>query len=139
MIIQRDHHNGVMLMNSGLQSVIGFIWILNECNTSRFHVGSRKKLFLLIRGLQLVILHSTITKTYINMDRILDIINEDEADLNTSSSETTGDYLPTVTPKQRSFTDTVHKQNRDNKALREKILRDKIANYKKSYTIQNSH
>ena len=63
------------------------------------------------------------------MDRILDTINEDETDLNTSSSETTGDYLPTVTPKQRSFADTVpvHKQNRDNKALREKILRDKIA------------
>jgi hypothetical protein len=61
------------------------------------------------------------------MDRILDTINEDDTDLNTSSSETTGDNIPTVTPKQRSFADTVHKQNRDNKALREKILRDKIA------------
>jgi hypothetical protein len=61
------------------------------------------------------------------MDRVLDTINEDDTDLNTSSSETTGDNLPTVTPKQRSFADTVHKQNRDNKPLREKILRDKIA------------
>ncbi len=61
------------------------------------------------------------------MDRILDTINEDDTDLNTSSSETTGDYLPSVTPKQRSFADTVQTQNRDKKALREKILRDKIA------------
>jgi hypothetical protein len=30
-------------------------------------------------------------------------------------------------PKQRSFADTVNKQNRDNKALREQILLDKIA------------
>jgi hypothetical protein len=61
------------------------------------------------------------------MDRILITINEDETDLNISSSDYTGDKLPTVTPKQRSFADTVNKQNRDDKALREKILRDKIA------------
>ena len=61
------------------------------------------------------------------MDRTLDTINEDDTDLYTSSSDTTGDNLPTVTPKQRSFADTVQKQNRDNKALREKILREKIA------------
>ena len=61
------------------------------------------------------------------MDRTLDTINEDDTDLYTSSSENTGDTLPTVTPKQRSFADTAQKQNRDNKALREKILRDKIA------------
>ncbi len=61
------------------------------------------------------------------MDRTLDTINEDDTDLNTNSSDSTGDNLPTVTPKQRSFADTVQNQNRDNKALREKILHDKIA------------
>jgi hypothetical protein len=44
----------------------------------------------------------------------------------TSSSDTTGGDLPTVTPKQRSFADTINKQNRENKALREQLLRDKI-------------
>ncbi len=43
------------------------------------------------------------------MDRTLDTINEDETDLYTSSSETNGDNLPTVTPKQRTFADTVQK------------------------------
>jgi hypothetical protein len=61
------------------------------------------------------------------MDRTLDTIDEDATDLYTSSSETHGDNLPTVTSKQRTFADTVQKQNRENKALREKILRDKIA------------
>jgi hypothetical protein len=63
------------------------------------------------------------------MDRIIATITEDETYLTTSSSETTGHNLPTVTPKQRSFADTVTvtKQNRENKALREKILREKIA------------
>ena len=45
------------------------------------------------------------------MDRTLETIDEDATDLYTSSSETNGDNLPTVTPKQRSFADTVHKQN----------------------------
>ena len=61
------------------------------------------------------------------MDRTLDTIDEDATDLYTSSSETNDDNLPTVTPKQRTLADTVQKQNRENKALREKILRDKIA------------
>ena len=61
------------------------------------------------------------------MDRSLATINEEETDLNTSSSATTGDTLPTVTPKQWSFADTIKKQNRENMALREKILREKIA------------
>ncbi len=60
------------------------------------------------------------------MDRNLDTIHEHEPVPITSSSDTTGDDLPTVTPKQRSFADTVNKQNRENKALREQILRDKI-------------
>jgi 3-methyladenine DNA glycosylase AlkC len=63
------------------------------------------------------------------MDRTLEIIHENETVHITSSSDTTSDdlHVPTVTPKQRSFADTVNKQNRENKALREKLLREKIA------------
>jgi hypothetical protein len=62
------------------------------------------------------------------MDRNLETIHEHDTVPISSSSDTTGDDLPTVTPRQRSFTDTVNKQNRENKVLlRDKLIREKIA------------
>ncbi len=59
-IILKDHRNGVMLMNYEQKSRIGSIWIRGQYNTSRFHVDSRRKLFLSIRVLLLATLHSGI-------------------------------------------------------------------------------
>ncbi len=66
MIILKGHLTGVSLMNSGLQSEIGFIWILWQYNSSRFHVGSKKMWFQSIRVLHLETYHSGIRFRYVN-------------------------------------------------------------------------